>query len=73
MSANARAFVEREHALPRVADQYAAALEEAAGGATVGDAVVAELAEAAAATGIEPESEDMRELAARLREARIVE
>jgi glycosyltransferase involved in cell wall biosynthesis len=51
----ARAYVEREHALPQVAERYAAALEEAAGGRGVEAKVLLELAEAAAVVGIEPE------------------
>jgi len=73
MGANARARAEGEHGLGRVAELYAAALEEAAGGAAVRDAVVAEVAEAAAGTGLEPGSQELQELAGRLREARIVE
>jgi glycosyltransferase involved in cell wall biosynthesis len=73
MGSNARAYAEREHALPRVAELYAAALEEAAGGAAVRDAVLAEVAQAAAEAGLEPGSEPLGEVAARLREARIVE
>lgn len=73
MGANARAYAEREHGVERVAALFTAVLEEAAGRAAVGDAVVAELAEAAAEVGIEPGSEEMGELATRLREARILE
>jgi glycosyltransferase involved in cell wall biosynthesis len=53
LGAAARAYVEREHALPRVADAYAAALEVAAGGDSVDDAVLRRLAEAAAEVGID--------------------
>ena len=53
-SARARAaYVEREHALERVADAYAAALETAAGGDAVDDAVLLRIAEAAAEVGID--------------------
>ncbi len=52
LGAAARAYVEREHQLPAVADAYAAALEEAAGGDAVNDAVLWRVAEAAAAAGI---------------------
>src|SRR5439155_17664120 len=62
----ARAYVRREHDLGRVAESYAAALEEAAGGTTVADAVVAEVAQAAAEIGIEPGTPFAVELAARL-------
>jgi glycosyltransferase involved in cell wall biosynthesis len=47
----ARAYVEREHALPRVADAYVAALEVAAGGDAVDDDVLRAIAEAAAFVG----------------------
>jgi len=49
----AREYVEREHALPKVADAYAAALEIAAGGDAVDDAVLRRIAEAAADAGID--------------------
>jgi glycosyltransferase involved in cell wall biosynthesis len=55
MAAAARAYVEREHDLDRVADAYTAALEQAAGDATVRERVLREVAEAAAAVGVEPE------------------
>jgi glycosyltransferase involved in cell wall biosynthesis len=56
MGAAARAYVEVEHDLGRVAEQYAAALEVAAGDAIVRERVLRELAEAAADVGMEPES-----------------
>jgi glycosyltransferase involved in cell wall biosynthesis len=65
--AAARAYVEREHALPRVADAYVAALEAAAGGEAVDDAILYRVAEAAAEVGIR----DPSLLAARLREVGI--
>ena len=55
MGAAARAYVEREHDLDHVAGLYAAALEEAAGDAAVRERVLREVAEAAAAVGVEPE------------------
>jgi len=61
----ARAYVAREHDLGRVADAYASVLEVAAGGDAVNDAVLGELAAAAAGVGLD----DMTELAARVREA----
>jgi glycosyltransferase involved in cell wall biosynthesis len=61
-------YVRREHDLARVADAYTAALEEAAGGEAVGDAVLLRIAEAAAGAGIE----DPSELARLAREAGIV-
>jgi hypothetical protein len=60
-----------EHRLDRVADLYVAALEEAAGGQAVRDAVTREVAEAAAEVGIGPEDPEAKELAARLREAEL--
>jgi hypothetical protein len=71
MGAAARAYAAREHALEHVADLYAAALEEAAGGPAVREAVVGEIAAAASEVGIDSGSEDAAELAGRLREARI--
>jgi glycosyltransferase involved in cell wall biosynthesis len=56
LGAAARAYVEREHALHRVADSYAAALEVAAGGDAVDDAVLLRIAEAAAEVGIDDAS-----------------
>ncbi|HZO33497.1 MAG TPA: glycosyltransferase family 4 protein [Gaiellaceae bacterium] len=47
----ARAYAEREHALPRVADAYVSALEVAAGGDAVDDAVLHRVAEAAVEVG----------------------
>jgi glycosyltransferase involved in cell wall biosynthesis len=47
----ARAYVEREHALPCVADAYVAALEVAAGGDAVNERVLRAIAEAAAFVG----------------------
>jgi glycosyltransferase involved in cell wall biosynthesis len=66
-----RELVRTDHDLERVADRYAAALEEAAGGAAVRDAVAADLARAAADVGIEAGSPEAADLGARLREARI--
>jgi glycosyltransferase involved in cell wall biosynthesis len=50
---SARGYVEREHSLARVADLYAAALETAAGGDDVDDAVLLRIAEAAVEVGID--------------------
>jgi glycosyltransferase involved in cell wall biosynthesis len=55
MGAAARAYVEREHALPTVAEQYVAALETAAGADAVEASVLHEIAEAAAGVGLDPE------------------
>jgi glycosyltransferase involved in cell wall biosynthesis len=68
MSDAALAYVHREHDVQRVAEDYAAALEEAAGGAIVGDAVVEEIAQAAAEIGVEPGTPFASELAGRLDE-----
>jgi glycosyltransferase involved in cell wall biosynthesis len=66
MGQAARVLVEREHRLDRVAESYAAALEELAGGSAVEDRVLQEVAQAAAEVGIG--REDAAELAARLKE-----
>jgi len=68
LGGNARAYVEREHALPKVADAYVAALEVAAGGAAVDDAVLFRIAEAAAEVGLD----DASELARAARESGIL-
>jgi hypothetical protein len=64
----ARGYVEREHALDRVAAEYAAALETAAGAGAVDDAVLYRIAEAAAEVGID----DAAALARAARESGIV-
>jgi glycosyltransferase involved in cell wall biosynthesis len=66
MGAAAKELVEREHRLDRVAEAYAAALEELAGGPAVEDGVLREVARAAAEVGMD--GDDAAELAARLRE-----
>jgi hypothetical protein len=66
MSDAACVYAQRDHDLGRVAENYAAALEEAAGGTRVADAVVAEVAQAAAEIGIEPGTPFAAELAGRL-------
>ena len=53
LGASARAYIQREHALPRVADAYVAALEVAAGGDAVEDDVLRRVAEAAAFVGLD--------------------
>lgn len=68
MGAAARRYAEREHALDRVAEAYAAALEEAAGGELVRDAVLAEIATAAAEAGLEADGAEVAELGRSLRE-----
>jgi glycosyltransferase involved in cell wall biosynthesis len=68
MGAAARGLAEGEHALERVAEAYAAALEEAAGGEAVREAVRQEVATAAAETGLSPDGAALGEVAERLRE-----
>jgi glycosyltransferase involved in cell wall biosynthesis len=53
LGAAARDYAAREHDLDRVADQYSAALEVAAGGDAVDDAMLWRIAEAAAEVGID--------------------
>ncbi len=71
MGVAARTLVERDHALPRVADLYVSALEQAAGGEAVRDATLREVAEAAAEVGIDPDGEAAAELAMRLDEVEL--
>jgi glycosyltransferase involved in cell wall biosynthesis len=71
MGERASALARREHDLARVAELYAAALEQAAGGAAVDDAVMREVAEAAAEVGIEPDTAEAREVARRLAEVEL--
>jgi glycosyltransferase involved in cell wall biosynthesis len=73
MGEAARAYAVREHGVERVAELYASALEQAAGGRAVSEAVLAEVAEAAAVAGIDAASEEAGELARRLAEVRIAE
>ena len=58
-----RSYARTEHDVDRVADLYVAALEEAAGGPVVADAVAAEIAAAAAEVGIAPGGDEADELA----------
>lgn len=64
MGEAARAHVRAEHDVGHVAELYAAALEQAAGGAAIDEGVLREVAAAAADTGVEPEllAPDLREL-----------
>ena len=71
MGAAARELVERDHALPRVAELYASALEQAAGGEAVRDATLREVAEAAGEVGIGAGDPAAAELAARLDEVEL--
>ena len=71
MGAAALELVRREHDLAHAADLYAAALEQAAGGEAIADAVLGEVATAAAEVGIEPGSPEASELARRLAEVEL--
>ena len=68
MARAAQEHARREHDLERVAERYAAALEEAAGGERVRDAVLMDVAQAAAESGIDREGGETTLVAARLRE-----
>ncbi|MBM3677237.1 MAG: glycosyltransferase family 4 protein [Actinobacteria bacterium] len=56
----------REHGVDRVAELYASAFEQAAGGRAVEDAVLADIARAAADVGIGPDAPEAREIARQL-------
>jgi glycosyltransferase involved in cell wall biosynthesis len=71
MGREAAELARREHELGRVAELYAAALEEAAGGGAVADAVLAEVSRAAAESGISAGSDEAREIARRLAEVEL--
>ena len=71
MGAAAAELARREHDLERVADLYAAALEQAVGGRAVGEAVLQEVGEAAADVGISPEGAEAGEIARRLAEVEL--
>ena len=66
MGARARELVEQEHRLDRVAEAYAAALEELAGGPAVDAQVLHEIARAVTEVGMD--ADDAALVAARLRE-----
>jgi uncharacterized protein (DUF1501 family) len=68
MSGAALELARREHDLEHVAELYAAALEQAAGGEAVANAVLEDVTAAAAAVGIEAGSPEASELARRLHE-----
>jgi glycosyltransferase involved in cell wall biosynthesis len=55
MGAAARAYVGHEHALPKIAEQYVAALEASAGGSAVEAKILQEVSQAAADVGLDPE------------------
>ncbi len=71
MGAAAAVLARREHELGRVAELYTTALEQAAGGEAVADAVLGEVASAAGEVGIEPGSPEAAELARRLAEVEL--
>jgi len=71
MGAAARELALREHDLDRAADLYVAAVEQAAGGEAVADAVLGDVARAATEVGIEPGSPEASELARRLGEVEL--
>jgi glycosyltransferase involved in cell wall biosynthesis len=71
MGSAARELAERDHALGHVADLYLAALEEAAGGEAVRDAVVGRVTSAAAEVGIGAESREAERLARALDEVEL--
>ncbi len=71
MGAAAAELARREHDLDRVAELYAAALEQAAGGGAVTDGVLGEVAAAASEVGIEAGSPEATELARRLAEVEL--
>jgi glycosyltransferase involved in cell wall biosynthesis len=68
MGARAAELARREHDVERVAELYVAALETAAGGPAVGEAVVREVSRAAAEVGISADTAEAREIARRLAE-----
>jgi glycosyltransferase involved in cell wall biosynthesis len=71
LGAQARAYVEREHDVRLVAERYLAALEEAAGGQAVLDAILGDVARAARQVGLEPADQELRDVAQRVYEAGI--
>jgi glycosyltransferase involved in cell wall biosynthesis len=71
LGAAALELARREHDVDRVADLYAAALELAAGGGSVEDAVLRQVSEAAAEVGVEPGSAEATEIARRLAEVEL--
>jgi hypothetical protein len=62
------AYVRREHDPERSADLYLAALEEAAGGAAVEEAVLDEVARAAQEIGVGPYGHELDEVGRSARE-----
>ena len=71
MGASAAELARHDHDVERVADLYVAALETAAGGAAVDDAVLSDVSAAAADVGISAETAEAREIARRLAEVEL--
>jgi glycosyltransferase involved in cell wall biosynthesis len=71
MGAAAAELARRDHDVDRVAELYVAALETAAGGAAVDDAVLGDVSAAAADVGISAETAEAREIARRLAEVEL--
>jgi glycosyltransferase involved in cell wall biosynthesis len=71
MGETAAALARREHDLGLVAERYVAALEEAAGGGAVADAVLRDVSKAAADVGIDPDAAEAGEIARRLAEVEL--
>jgi len=71
MGAKAAELARREHDVERVADLYVAALEGAAGGAAVDEAVLQEVSRAAADVGISADTAEATEIARRLAEVEL--
>ena len=71
MGASAAELARRVHDVGAAADGYVAALERAAGGATVDGAVLREVSEAAAEVGISGDTAEAREIARRLAEVEL--
>jgi glycosyltransferase involved in cell wall biosynthesis len=71
LGSSAAALARREHDLAHVADLYVAALEEAAGGDAVGEAVLREVSRAAADVGISADTSEAQEIARRLAEVEL--
>jgi hypothetical protein len=68
MGRAAREFAVSEHSLDRVVDLYVAALEAAAGGEMVRNAVREEVARAAVGTGLDARNRELDEVVASMRD-----
>jgi glycosyltransferase involved in cell wall biosynthesis len=71
MGESAAELARREHGVERVAELYVAALEGAAGGAAVDDAVLRDVSQAASEVGISAETAEAKEIARRLAEVEL--